>query len=118
LENGVTLHASTRREHVKKILDTGCVGIDPQRSGGHALPSTIEKRIADMVKHLRVQYYPVFPEDVLKWAEEAIEGNVYAKYFPEVKPNREWFSGWLRSMEFLTSNLRPLEQTRSEWYTA
>jgi len=30
LENGVTLHASTCREHVKKSLDNGCVGIDPQ----------------------------------------------------------------------------------------
>jgi hypothetical protein len=112
LVNGVTLHASTCREHVKKALDNGCVGIDPQRSGGQALPSAIEKQIADQVKYLREQHYPVFSEDVLKWAEEAIEGTVYAKYFPDGKPTRGWFSGCLRRMEFLTGNLRPLEQTR------
>ena len=70
----VTLHASTCRDHVKKALDNGCVGKDPQRSGGQALPSPIEKQIADMVKHLREQSLPVFREEVLKLTEEAIEG--------------------------------------------
>jgi hypothetical protein len=67
-DNGVILHESTCREHVKKALDNGCVGIDPQLSGGQALPSAIEKNIAKMVKLLREQHYPVFPDDVLKWA--------------------------------------------------
>ena len=58
----------------------------------------------------------MFPEDVLKWADEAIEGTVYAKYFMDGMLTRGWFSGWLRRMEFLTSNLRPFEQTRSAWY--
>ena len=42
----------------------------------------MEKQIADMVKHLREQHYPVFSEDVIQWAEEAIEGTEYAKFFP------------------------------------
>ncbi len=54
----------------------------------------------------------------MKWAEEAIEGTVYAKYFPDGKPTRGRFSGWLRRMEFLTCNLKPLEQTRSQWFTS
>ena len=102
---------------MKKALDNGCVGIDPQRNGGQALPSAIEKHIADMVKYLREQSFLVFREDVLKWAEEAIEGTQYAQYFKNGKPTRGWFYGWLRRMEFLTCNLRPLEQTRSELYT-
>ena len=73
------------------------------------MPSAIEKHIAEPVKHLREQHYPVFPEDVLKWAEEAIEETVYAKYFPDGKPTRGWFVGWLRRMEFLACNLRHLE---------
>ncbi len=54
----------------------------------------------------------------MKRAKEAIEGTDYAQYFKNGKPTRGWFYGWLRRMEFLTGNLRPLEQTRSEWYTA
>ena len=79
--------------------------------------SAIEKQIADLVKHLREQSFPVFREDVLKWAEEAIEGTDYAQYFKNGKPTRGWFYGWLRRMEFLTGHLRPLEQTRADWYT-
>jgi hypothetical protein len=61
-----------------------------------------------MGKHLREQRYPVFPDDVLIWASEAIEGTVYASYFPYGKPTRGWYNGWLRRME----------QTRADWYTA
>jgi hypothetical protein len=52
------------------------------------LPSNIEKNIAEMVKHLREQKYPVFPDDVLKWAAEAIEGTDYAAFFPSGMPTR------------------------------
>ncbi len=92
-ENGVSLHESTYREHVKKAFDNGCVGLEPQRSEGQALPTTIEKEIANMIKHLREQHFPVFTEDVLKWAEEAIEGTDCAQYFKNGKPNRGWFYG-------------------------
>ncbi len=44
LEKDVTLHKITSREYVKKALDSGCVGIDPQRSGGQPLSSAIEKQ--------------------------------------------------------------------------
>ena len=71
-----------------------------------------------MVKHLREKKFPVFPDDVLMWAADAIEGTVSATYFPDGKPTRGWYNWWLRRMEFLTGNLRPLEQTRAEWYTA
>ena len=54
----------------------------------------MEKQIVDLVKHLREQHYPVFSEDVIKWAEETIEGTDYAKFFPNGKPmTRGWFYG-------------------------
>ncbi len=41
----------------------------------------------------------MFPEDVLKWAEKAIEGTDYARFFPDGKPTRGWlYYGWLRLM--------------------
>ncbi len=65
MENGVTLHQSTCREQVQKAFDNICVGLESQRSGGQALPSTMEKQIADMVKHEGATF-PVFTEDVMK----------------------------------------------------
>jgi hypothetical protein len=69
----------------------------------------MEKQIVDMAKHLKEQHYPVFPEEDIKWAKEAIEGSGYAKFFPNGKPTRGWFYGWLRRVDFFTRNLRPLE---------
>ena len=54
----------------------------------------------------------------MQWAAEAIEGTAHAAYFTNGKPTSGWYQGWLRRMEFLTGHLRPLEQTRAEWYTA
>ncbi len=87
---------------MKKAIDNIHVELDPQRNGDQALPSIIEKNIAEMVKHLREQKYPVFPDDVLKWAAEAIEGTDYAAFFPNGMPTRGWYYGWLRRLEFLT----------------
>ena len=53
IERDVSQHESTCREHAKKALENGCVGLEPQRDGGQALPSIIEKKIAEMVKQLR-----------------------------------------------------------------
>ena len=117
-EKGVLLHESTCRVQLIRALHNGCISLDPQRSGGQALPSAIEKDIAEVVKRMREQHYPVFPDDVLKWAAEAIEGTDAASYFPDGKPTKGWYHGWLRRMEFLTGALRPLELTRKEWYTA
>ena len=88
MEHGVSLHESTCCEHVKKAVENGCVGLEPQCNGGQALPSSIEKKIAEMVKHLREQKYPVFPDDVMTWAAEAIEETFYASYFPDGMPTR------------------------------
>ncbi len=38
MENSVSLHASTYRELVKRAMANGCIGLDPQRNGGQALP--------------------------------------------------------------------------------
>ena len=65
---------------MKTAFDNGCVGQEPQRNVGQSLPSKIEKDIASMAKLLREHKIPVFPEDVMKWAAEAIEGTPYASY--------------------------------------
>ena len=54
----------------------------------------------------------------MAWAAIEIKGTEYESYFaPDGKPTRGWYQGWLRRMDFLTGHLRPLEQTREEWYT-
>ena len=114
----MSLHESICREHAKHALMNNCIGIEPQRNGGQALPSAIEKSIANMVKFLREQSFPVFPDDVMRWAADEIQGMEYAAYFPDGVPTRGWYRNWLSRMEFLTGPLRPLEQTRAEWNNA
>ncbi len=87
-EKGVSLHESTCRVQLKRALHNGCIGLDPKRTGGQALPSAIEKEVAEIVKRVREQHYPVFPDDVLKWAAEAIEGTDTASYFLDGKPTK------------------------------
>ncbi len=88
-EHGVSLHAITYCDHLKKVVDNSCLGLDPPRNGGQVMPSRIEKHIVDAVEHyLREQRCTVFPDDVLMWASGAIEGIVYANYILDGKPNR------------------------------
>ncbi len=82
------------------------------------MPASIEKEIAENAKHMREQHYPVFPEDVMKWAAKAIAGTDPDSYFPAGTPTRGWYRGWLKRIKFLTRSLRPLELTRKEWFTA
>ena len=93
------------------------ISISPQKSRGSALPSAIEKRIATIVRGLRERKFPVFSEEVRRWAAEAIEGTDYAEYFVDGKPTVAWYKGWLKRMEFGTRVMRPLKQTRHEWFT-
>ncbi len=77
-----------------RALANGCIGLDPQWNGGKALPSAIEKENAETIKHLRENHYPVFPDDVMKWAIEAIEGTDHASHFVGMgKPIRGWYRG-------------------------
>ncbi len=69
-----------------------------------------------MVKHLRENQFPVFPEEVTKWTANAIENTEYADYFSNGIPTRGCYQGWLRKMEVLTSPLRPLGETHQAWY--
>ncbi len=56
----------------KAIANIG-LAVSPQILGGAALPSHIEKRIANIVRKLRERKLPVFQSEVLKWAEEVIK---------------------------------------------
>ena len=108
LAKRVMVHESTCRDQVTRAIANGYVGLHPHRNGGQALPSLIEKEIAMTVKHMREQFYPVFQDDVIKWAAEAIAGTLHESYFPNGKPTRGWYRGWLGRNEFLTGTLRPL----------
>jgi hypothetical protein len=48
----------------------GEMNVSPPKSGDRTLSSTIEKKIARTVKKLRRLEFPVFPEEVMKWAAE------------------------------------------------
>ena len=50
-------------------------------------------------------------------ANEAIKDMDYAEYFVDGKPTIGWYKGWLKRIAFGTEVLRPLEQTRHEWFT-
>jgi hypothetical protein len=51
------------------------------------------------------------------WNEEAIKDTEYAACFVDGKPTIGWYKGWLKQIEFSTGVLRPLGQTRREWFT-
>ena len=70
---GVEVCDTTCYTHVKKAIANIGIAVSPQISGGAALPSFIEKRIANIVRKLRERKLPVFQPEVLKWAEEAIK---------------------------------------------
>ena len=84
----VSIHKSVCRDQMTKALTNGCFGLELRRNGGQAVPSIIEKEIGLSVKQLREQNFPVFPDDVIMWAAEAIAGTDHASYFPECKPTR------------------------------
>ncbi len=90
LAKGVDIHPTTCTMHIKASLNNNCVGISPQKTGGVALPSSIEKEIGKMVEVRRERDFPVFPEEVIKWAAVRIEGTQYADYFQGGIPTRGW----------------------------
>jgi hypothetical protein len=49
-----------------------CVDVSPKKLGGTALPSHLEKWIANVVQTLREKKIPVYREEVIQWAEDAI----------------------------------------------
>ncbi len=71
-----------------------------------------------MVMHLRERQFPVFPDDVIQWDAEAIEGTAHAAYFTRGKPTSGWYQGWLRRIYFLRGHLSSFELTCAELYTA
>jgi len=113
----VRLSRSSCIKMINQATKNGCVGVSPQKHRGVALPSVIEKNIRNMVTFLRERQFPVFPDKVMKWTADAIEGTVYASYFPNGVLTKSWYQGWLRRMEFLRGPLCLLEETRQAWHT-
>ena len=115
---GVTLSNRQCIRKIKEAIENNGVGVSPKKSGGQVLPSSIEKSIANTVRALRERHFPVFPEEVIRWAAYEVEGTPLAELFPpDGKPSKGWYRGWLKRMEFHSGSLRPLEQTRAAWYT-
>ncbi len=77
---------STCWTHFQKAIDNNLVGVSPQKTSGLALPSHLEKRVANIVRTLRGKKFPAFREECLKWAEEAIKDTEYADYFVNGMP--------------------------------
>jgi len=73
-----------------KTINNNGVSISPQKHGGGASPSHLEKKIATIVCALREWKFSVFPEEVRKWAAKAIEGTKYAACFIEGTPTVGW----------------------------
>ena len=60
-DNGVNLSIVSCTRQFAKAINNGCVGVSPQKSGGVALPSSIEKSIGQMVKYLRERRFLFSP---------------------------------------------------------
>jgi hypothetical protein len=71
---GVLIADRHCRNLIKSAIANGYNGISPQKPGGQALPSSVEKSIALIVKGLRERHFPVFSEEVLSWAAIEIKG--------------------------------------------
>ena len=100
---GVTLSARHCRRKIIEAIENGGIGVSPKRSGGQVLPSAIEKKIARTVQALRERHFPVFPEEVIRWAAYEIEGTPLADLFPpDGIPSKGWYRNWLARMEFNT----------------
>ena len=78
------------------------------------MPSHIEKRIANVVRNSRGDFFVVFREKALQWAEEAMKETEYADYFTNGTPTTTFYKCWLKRMEFTRVVLRPLEQAKAE----
>jgi hypothetical protein len=67
---------------------------------------------------LRERHFLVFHEEIIRWAAYEIQRNPLADLLsPDGIPSKGWYLGCLDRMEFNTCVLRPLEQTKSAWYT-
>ena len=78
---GVEVCQSTCWTYLQTTIDNNYQGVSPQKQGGTALPSYLEKRVANVVRNFRGKKFPVFREEVLNWAAEAIKDTEYASYF-------------------------------------
>ena len=94
---------------MQRAIDNNNVAISPKKPRGFALPSHLEKKIANVVRNLRGKKFPVFKEEVLKSAEEAIKDTEYTSYFVGDSPTVAYYKGCLKGIGFTTCILRPLE---------
>ncbi len=85
-ERGVEVFRSTCWAYLQKAIDNNFVGVSPQKQGGSALSSHLEKRVAAVVRNLRAKKFPVFREEVLKWAEDAIADTEFVPIFWKASP--------------------------------
>ena len=76
-DEGVFISDRHCRTLINSAIRNGFNDISPQKLGGQALLSSVEKSIALVVKGLREQHFPVFSEEVMSWAAIEIKDTVY-----------------------------------------
>jgi hypothetical protein len=86
-EHGVSLGLHSFRDYVKKASDNGCVGLEPQRNGGQALPSNSEKNIADSVKHFREKKVSCVPRRRFNVGSRSNRGDSFRVILPGRQAN-------------------------------
>ncbi len=63
---GIEIARSTCWTHFQKEIDNNFIGVSPQKAGGVALPSHLDKRVANVVGTLCGKNFFVFREEVPK----------------------------------------------------
>jgi hypothetical protein len=116
-DKGISIGMRTCTGHIKRAIANDGVPLTPQKPGGICVPSSLEDRIATVVRWFRDRKHPVFLDDVKDWANREIAGTIYAENFPDGKVTGGWYRGFLRRQGMLTGHLRPLEMARHEWLT-
>jgi hypothetical protein len=108
----MSLSLSWCRKSMKDALDTGKI-VSTQKPCGVYIPSNLEVRIVLVIKRVRQQKLPVFPDDVMSWATHLIRDTQHEHNFVNGQASEGWYRGFLRRHGLMTGTERPLEMTRA-----
>eukprot|EP00873_Tetraselmis_striata_P000188 jgi/Tetstr1/420452/TSEL_011565.t1 len=68
-DKGISIGMRTCTGHIiKRAIANDGVPLTPHKPGGIFVPSSLEDRIATVVRWFRDRKHPVFPDDVKDWA--------------------------------------------------
>ncbi|KAK3264333.1 hypothetical protein CYMTET_26913 [Cymbomonas tetramitiformis] len=111
---GISIHFST----ISKAASRTEIA-SPEKAGRKSyIPKWAEEKLRDFIKALRACKIPVLKQTVCTYANEMIEGTVYAEKFSHGIVDSNWYYGYLDRHGMRTGNQRPLELLRGKWCTA